>query len=403
MDGTFPVIYRFARFSLDLDRCELRCGGELVPVEPQVFRLLVHLIENREHVVSKDELIDAVWRGRIVSDATLSSRISAARHAVGDSGEAQTMIRTIHRLGFRFVAEVYTEYDNGESERAGAERDDLPAQEIGFCRASDGVRIAYAVSGEGPPLVKASHWLNHLEFDWESPVWRPMIEAFTSNYFFIRYDERGNGLSDWQVDDFSLDAFVDDMEAVVEAVGIERFALFGQSHGCPTSIAYAVRHPDRVSHLVLYGGFARGARKRGTRLDLEREEAITRLIREGWGQDNPAFRQIFTSQLMPDASSEQMDWFNDLQRVTTSPENAAKLRIAIDEIDICALLPRVRVPTLVLHRRGDARQPFEEGRYLASMIPNARFVALEGRNHVLLEQEPEWARFLSEISRFLLN
>ena len=395
------MIYHFGEFSLDPDRYELRRGDDVVQVEPQVFGLLECLIENRERVVSKDDLIEAVWDGRIVSDATLSSRISAARHAVGDSGEAQTTIRTMPRRGFRFVADVTVGPDTGAAPLKRDTAADLSQQKVRFCIASDNVRIAYATSGAGPPLVKSANWLNHLEFDWESPVWRPMMRAFTNDFLLIRYDERGNGLSDWDVEHFSLDAFVDDLEAVVDAVGVPRFALYGQSQGCPVSIAYAIKHPERVSHLVLYGGFARGARRRGTQIDVEREEAITTLIREGWGKDNPAFRQIFTSQMMPDATPEQMEWFNDLQRNTTSPQNAAKLRIAIDEIDVTELLPHVEAPTLVLHRRGDSRQPFEEGRRLGSMIPNAQFVALDGRNHIILEHEPEWSRFLAEVRNFL--
>lgn len=396
------MIYRFGDYSLDTQNYELCRGDESVATEPQVFSLLVCLIERRDRVVSKDELIDRIWDGRIVSDATLSSRISAARHAVGDSGAGQKFIRTLPRRGFRFVAAVTTV--DGPTEII---LNDPPLgarifqQQVRFCTASDGTRIAYATGGSGPPLIKTATWLSHLEFDWESPVWQPMLRAFAGSFSLTRYDERGNGLSDWDVDDFTLDAFVDDLEAVVAATKVEKFALYGQSQGAPVAIAYAARHPERITHLVLYGGFAQGARRRGTALDVEREEAITTLMREGWGQDNPAFRQIFTSQMMPEATAEQMQWFNDLQRKTTSPENAARLRIAIDEMDVSDLLPELRVKTLVIHRRNDARQPFEQGRLLGAMIPDARFVALEGANHVILEHEPEWPRFLMEIKAFL--
>ena len=227
-----------------------------------------------------------------------------------------------------------------------------------------------------------------------------MLREFCSYASLIRYDERGNGLSDWDVEELSLDAFVADLEAVADAAGLERFSMFGMSQGSPVAVAYAVRHPERVAKLVLYGGFTKGARQRGA-IDLHKEEAIATLIREGWGQDNPAFRQIFTSQMMPDASVEQAQWFNDLQRETTSPENAVKLRIAIDEIDIADLLPNLQTPTLVIHRRDDARQPFEEGRTLAAMIPNAQFVVLEGRNHIMLEDEAEWPRFMAEVRNFV--
>ena len=389
---------RFDRYVVDTDRLELQRDGARVDIEPQVFSLLTYLIENRDRVVSKDELIEAVWQGRIVSDTTLNTRINAVRRSVGDDGKTQAIIRTIVRRGFRFVADIIAESPSQTS--SDTRKESGYSQQVRFCTASDGVRIAYGTAGQGPPLVKTANWLNHLEYDWESPIWRPMLREFCSYASLIRYDERGNGLSDWDVEELSLDAFVADLEAVADAAGLERFSMFGMSQGSPVAVAYAVRHPERVAKLVLYGGFTKGARQRGA-IDLHKEEAIATLIREGWGQDNPAFRQIFTSQMMPDASVEQAQWFNDLQRETTSPENAVKLRIAIDEIDIADLLPNLQTPTLVIHRRDDARQPFEEGRTLAAMIPNAQFVVLEGRNHIMLEDEAEWPRFMAEVRNFV--
>ena len=274
-------------------------------------------------------------------------------------------------------------------------------QEIRFCSASDGVRIAYATSGKGLPLVKAANWLNHLEYDWQSPVWRHLLQELTKDHLLIRYDERGNGLSDWDVGDISFDAFVRDLETVIDATGLERFALLGISQGCSVSIAYAVRHPERVTHLVLYGGYARGRRKRGSPEAIEETDAVLTLIRHGWGSENPAFRQIFTSRFIPDATAEQMQWFNDLQRMTASPENAVRIRQVIDEIDVDSLLPQVTVPTVVLHCRDDAAVPFEEGRRIAAGISGARFVELDGRNHLIVEHEPAWPRFLEEVRAFL--
>jgi class 3 adenylate cyclase/pimeloyl-ACP methyl ester carboxylesterase len=274
-------------------------------------------------------------------------------------------------------------------------------QKIRFATASDGVRIAYAATGRGPPLVKAANWLNHLDFDWHSPVWRHWIRELARDYRLIRYDERGNGLSDWEVADISFDAFVRDLEAVVDDAGLERFALLGISQGCAVSAAYAVRHRERVTHLVLYGGYAKGWRKRASSDDAERRQALLTLARQGWGQDNPAFRQVFTSLYIPEASAEQMRWFNDLQRVSTSPENAIRIMRVIGDIDVRPLLPQLRVPTLVLHCRGDAVAPFEEGRELAALTPGADFVPLEGRNHLLMGEEPAWPRFLAEVRSFL--
>ena len=387
------VLFSFENFALDCERRELRAHGAIVPVEPQVFDLLVFLIENRDRVVSKDDLIASVWSGRIVSDSTLDSRINAVRKALGDSGGRQQFVRTIARKGFRFVGEVNT------AKPAGTATTSPPTlnQEVHFCTASDGVRIAYALAGQGPPLVKAANWLNHLEYDWQSPIWSHLLHEFAARHQLIRYDERGNGLSDWDVQDISFEAFVRDLESVVDAAKLERFALLGISQGCAVSIVYAIRHRERVSHLVLYGGFARGRTKR----DPEHARTLFSIIQQGWGKENPAHRQFFTSLFFPDGTPEQMQWFNDLQRMTTSTENALRIMRATGELDVSDLLSQVKVPTLVLHCRNDAWVVFDEGRRLAAGIPNAKFVALESRNHLVLETEPAWEKFSSEIMAFL--
>jgi TolB-like protein/pimeloyl-ACP methyl ester carboxylesterase/predicted Ser/Thr protein kinase len=275
-------------------------------------------------------------------------------------------------------------------------------QEIHFCTTADGVRIAYATAGQGPPLVKAANWLNHLEFDWRSPIWNHMLQEFTRDHLLVRYDERGNGLSDWNVDELTFEAFVNDLEAVVDAVGLTRFPILGISQGGPVAIAYAVRHPERVSHLVLYGSYARGWDKRGSPMDeIERRQAYLTLTKLGWGKDHPAFRQLWTSLFVPDGTLEQWHWFNDLQRESASPDNAFRILNEVGTIDVVDLLPQLKVPTLVLHCRDDAVAPFEEGRLLASLIPDSRFIPLEGRNHLLLESDPAWPRFVSEVRRFL--
>jgi pimeloyl-ACP methyl ester carboxylesterase len=361
-------------------------------------------VKNRDRVVSKDDLIDGVWGGRIVSESTLTSRITAVRKAIGDTGKEQRLIRTMSRKGIRFVGEVRDSSKrpevNGPAHVAPPQAPPVQ-QKIHFCTASDGIRIAYAKVGEGPPLLKAANWLNHLQYDWESPIWSHLLRELAAEHQLIRYDERGNGLSDWDVEDISFEAFVRDLESVVEATGIDRFALLGISQGCAVSIAYAVRHPERVSHLVLYGGYARGRRKRGSPTETEQAAAVVTLMRQGWGQENPAFRQIFTSLFIPGGSREQVQWFNDLQRRTASPENAVRMRQTMNDIDVTGLLPRVTVPTLVLHCRDDAVVPFEEGRILAAGIRAAHFVALEGRNHLILEGDPALHRFLDEVRNFL--
>jgi pimeloyl-ACP methyl ester carboxylesterase len=275
-------------------------------------------------------------------------------------------------------------------------------QQIRYCTARDGVRIAHATIGSGPPLVKAANWLSHLEFDSHSPVWRHWIRELSRHHTLVRYDERGCGLSEWVVDEFSLDAWVRDLEAVVDALELERFPLLGISQGGPIAIAYTARHPERVSGLILCGSYARG-RSHWNLSDRQREEGelLLRMISVGWGQDHAAFRQVFTSLFIPDCTPEQAHWFNELQRVSATPDNAARMVGAFHSLDVRPLAPRLDTPTLVLHGRGDLRVPFEEGQLLASLIPGARFVPLESRNHILLEGEPAWPRFLREVREFL--
>jgi class 3 adenylate cyclase/pimeloyl-ACP methyl ester carboxylesterase len=279
-----------------------------------------------------------------------------------------------------------------------------PQQEIHFCMAQDGVQLAYSRMGSGPPLVKTGNWMTHLEFDLESPIWRRLYRELSSEHTLIRYDARGNGLSDRDVESVSFETFVSDLEAVVDAAGLKRFALLGISQGCAVSIAYAVRHPERLSHLVLFGGYPVGWAKRArSAAEKEQGAAMVTLVRLGWGQENPAFRQLFTSQFIPDATKEQADWFNELQRVSTSPEDAARNLIANGDTDVTALLGKVAVPTLVMHAKDDARVPFDQGRRLAAGIPGARFVSLPSRNHLIVENEPAFPRFVHEIRAFLAS
>jgi pimeloyl-ACP methyl ester carboxylesterase len=275
-------------------------------------------------------------------------------------------------------------------------------QEIRFCRTSDGVTLAYACSGTGPPLVKAASWLTHVDHDWHSPVWRHWMVALSRRHRLIRYDERGCGLSDWDIAPPTFDSWVHDLETVVDEVGLERFPLLGISQGSAVAVAYAARHPERISRLVLYGGYAQGRLVRA-RDDEERRihQLQVDLVRLGWGRDEPSFRQVFTSQFMPEASRELWDAFNELQRKTTSPANAAQVLDLTGPVDVVDQARRITAPTLVLHARHDRRPPFSQGRLLASLIPNSRFVALESCNHILLADEPAWPVFLSEVESFL--
>jgi len=393
------MLFFFNNYALDTGRRELRSHGSLVAIEPQVFDLLVCLIENRERVVSKDDLIASVWAGRIVSDSTLDSRINAARKAIGDSGDKQIFIRTFARKGVRFVGTVRR---GEEQHEAAAVRPAIAEkQQIAFCRGGDNVNIAFAAIGSGQPLIKTANWLTHLEYDWDSPVWSPMLHWLASKTRLVRYDSRGNGLSDKTVSDISFAAFVRDLESVVDTTKLERFDILGISQGAAIAIKYAVDHPDRVSKLVLHGGYAQGRYKRGSVEEREKADIFLSMLRHGWGDEHSAFMRAFSSVFIPNGSQEQIRWFAQLQQVTTTAENAARIRRACDEIDVIDLLPKVRVPTLVTHCRYDNVVPLEQGRLVAASIPNARFVTLESENHVLLSSEPAWPQFVEEVESFL--
>jgi len=271
-------------------------------------------------------------------------------------------------------------------------------QKIRFCKSRDGTRIAYAINGSGPPLVRAAHWISHLNLDWQNPVWRPWLSMFSERHTLISYDARGCGLSDREQVEFTLDKHVEDLEAVIDAAAVKQFALFGMAGGGSIAVTYAVRHPERVSHLVLHGVPAVSKLARG---DLEHGHTEIKAFEFGWGKENPAFRQLFTSQLLPGATAEQFHAFNDLIRIATSPANAARILRVFYEVTLREIAPLVRCPTLVTHVREDGRVPFDQGRDLASLIPDARFVPLESRNHLLLEDEPAWQKFVDEFNDFL--
>jgi pimeloyl-ACP methyl ester carboxylesterase/DNA-binding CsgD family transcriptional regulator len=275
-------------------------------------------------------------------------------------------------------------------------------QRIRYLKTQDGVQLAWAEAGSGPLLVKAANWMTHLEFDWESPVWQHWIHFFSDHFHFIRYDERGCGMTDWTVGDLSFERWVEDLEAVVEAVNpSEPIALLGISQGAATCIRYAAKHPERVSKLILYGGYARGTFNRE---DPEQERlyrAMIELTRLGWGKDNPAFRQVFTSRFIPGATDEQIGWFNDLCIKTTSGEIAARLLETRATIDVRDALQKVKAPALVMHSRNDDVISITEGRILAAELPDAEFVELDSGNHVLLKDEPAWERFCGEVLNFM--
>ncbi len=402
------MTYLFERFELDTQRLELRADGALVSLEPQVFSVLAYLIEHRDRVVPKDELLEQVWETRYVSDAALASRIMAARRAIGDDGRAQRLIKTVQRRGYRFVADV-EDATTAEpallrpaapaTETSTASRD-VGATGVQFCTTPDGVRIAYALTGRGAPFVKVANWLTHLEFDLTSPIWRHLITDLVPDRQFIRYDARGSGLSDWDVAELSLDGWVRDLEAVIDRLELDPFPLLGISQGGAVAVEYTFRNPGRVSHLILQGAYARGRRERGPQ-GSSAADTLELLAAQGWGRLDSAFARTFSDHMLPAGTAEQQSWLTDLQRVSTTPENAVRFLQAMSSIQVLDRLPEIGVPTLVLHSRDEEQVPFEEGRILAARIPGARLVPMESSNHLILESEPAWPIYRDEVRAFI--
>ena len=397
-DAAVSRAYRFGPFHLDVRERRLARGDEVIPLRLKVFDTLLVLVGNAGRLVTKQEILDTVWPATAVEENNLNHNVSVLRKALGEKATGQQYIETVPRVGYRFVAPVDAAEPQTTASVASVAK---TRQEIRYCTTSDGVRLAYATAGSGPPLVKASNWLTHLDFEWGSPIWRHWYTALSLHHRLVRYDERGNGMSQRDVPDVSFDTWVRDLETVVDAAGLDRFPLLGISRGGPIAIAYAVKHPERVTHLVLYGAFAAGRKHDGTPQELEARRALASLLRLGWGLNNPAFCKTFTCRFIPEATREHEQWLDQLQRVSTSPENAARLMERDDDIDVRPLLSQVKTPTLVLHCDRDRAVLPEKGRLLAAGIPGARYVSLPSANHLMLEDEPAWVVFLEELGLFL--
>ena len=309
--------------------------------------------------------------------------------------------RFVYNLGSRPATNVPTGRRACRAAHGPRVMDHATRQRIRYLRTSDGVQLAWAEVGKGPLLVKAANWLSHLEYEWESPCWRHWLRFFAERFRFVRHDERGCGMTDWEVEDLSFPRRVADLDQLIATVEPrEPFALLGISQGASVAIDYSVRHPERVSHLVIYGGYAQGWAARGKPLEQREYRALIELIRLGWGREHPAFVQAFTLRFAPEGTREQIEWFNELCRRSASPAMAAALLESRGTVDVTSLLPQVKVPTLVLHSRWDAVTPISEGRCIAAGIPGATFVELESRNHILLEHEPAWQRFQQAVAEF---
>ena len=399
------MIYKFNRSRLDTEKYQLCHGNKQTPIDPIVFDLLLYLIEHRDRVVTRDELLDSIWKGKVVTDSALGARLKDARKAINDSGINQNVIKTIHGRGYQFIADVEISTNSQNPTRTKSKistRIGLANQSpIQYSKSADGVNIAHASVGKGPPIVVAGSWMTHLEEDWKNPNWGPYLSHMAKNFKLIRYDQRGNGMSDWDNVEISFDRMVDDLKAIIDSYEYTKVAIFGPSQAAAVSAVYALNYPEKVSKLVLHGGYPRGRRQRGDPGCEAESEALVTLIRQSWANENPAIRQAYTSLMMPDASQEESNWFNEFQKNCGPAENIAQFREMFDDIDIVDLLSRILAPTLVAHNIGDSIAPISEGKLLASQIPNAELITFNSINHMMFENEPEFGRFIECVTNFL--
>lgn len=393
-------------FKIDEVRQELvGPEGEIIRVRPQSLEVFRVLLNNPDKIVSKHYIFKEIWGDSIVTDDSIVQCIADIRRGLGS--EYRKMLQTIPKKGYRLVAaenarrfrKTSTGVEQNEKFNTAEELRDN--QKIRFCFTEDGVRIAYATLGKGTPVIFVANWLTHLKHDLLFPARRALVEMLIPDFTVVRYDARGNGLSDLEVKDITLEASLLDLEAIVDDLGLKRFSLIGQSQGAAIAALYAARNTEKVEKLVVYGGYSRGRRRRGSEGQIAESEAFVTMIREGWGRNIDAYVQMFGTFFMPDANKDQLAGFTNFQRIATPPENAARIQSAIDEFDVSNELSNIRAPCLVLHVREDARVLFEEGLQMAASIPNAHFVPLEGRNHALLAGEPALQQYLAEIQNFL--
>ncbi len=388
--------YKFADCLLDIDGHHFLRAGHEVSLEPQVFDLLHLLAENAGKLVSKDQMIEVVWNGRIVSEATVSARINAARTAVGDNGQDQAIIRTVPRRGIELIAPVEVADDTAQVSAQTNER-----QKIRYTQSADGTQIAFATSGSGPPLLRASHHLSHLELDWNSPFWRPMFARLNGSYNVVRYDIRGAGLSDRNAQNRGIDYHVADMKAVADAAGLDCFPLLTTLQNTPVAIRFVAQNPDRVSRLVIHEGYVRGRGLRsGAPADQDADPIIS-LARDGWGQPDNGYMRAWVSMVMPGASYDEVTDMILLLSSATSADEIIEARKAIDLFTAEGFLDKVKVPTLVIHARNDTIHPLAEGRELAAGIPGAEFLVVESGGTLCIPSDPTWGEQMDAIMGFL--
>ena len=413
----FSTAYEFGPFRLEPTEHRLVREGCAVPLTGKAFATLCVLVEQHGALVPKQRLMDAVWPDSVVEENSLDRNISALRKALGEQVSGESFIETVPRAGYRFVAAVRELAPKANGGRAGVLTGlptDAPTgeftgpaggasrQQIRFCMTADKVRLAYSTTGSGYPLVRVANCFNHLDFEWESPIWQHYVRDLAKGHSIVRYDGRGNGISEWNVEDISFDAWVNDLGTVVDASGLGKFAILGMSQGAAVAIAYAVRYPERVSHLILCGGYSRGVNYRDRPDALAARQALETLVEVNWGKNNPPYFQMVTNLYIPEhATPADQQFFKDLQGLSVSTANLVKFMRACDAINVRPLLPSVSVPTIIFHSDRDRIAPPEEGRILAAEIPGAKFVPLSSANHLLLAEEPAWKVFRDEVEAFL--
>lgn len=406
------MIYSFGEATLDTGAHRLRRGGGEVHVEPQVFDLIELLASRAPDLVSYDEMMAEIWDGRIVSDATVAARISAARAALGDDGRRQAMIRTHVKRGLQMVvpvdrgaaqgtAPVDATPDAPPSRPANATDAPPPAPEVRLARSADGTAIAWAASGEGPPLVRAGHWLTHLTRDLDSPLWGPWIARLSRGRRLVRYDPRGTGVSGAECGAISVARAVEDMEAVFDAAGLERADIFAASQSAAAAFSFAAAHPDRVSRIVTWGAFVQGSRVRSGGEGDTMTDALGTMIRQGWGQPRSSYARMLAALFMPEATPEMTDHLLELQMASAHADRAIEIREMCSRYDVVDILSRVTCPILAAHGTGDTTHPIGQSRLIATHAPDARLLGVETNNHVLSPDEPGFAVLTDAIDAFL--
>lgn len=386
---------------LDQEDGKLSSASGAIQLSPKSAAVLTCLIQHAGQIVSRNQILDEVWGDIHVSPDLVREYIHELRRALGDKASAPKFIETVGRRGFRLIGTVAIKSNTTFADPNPGRRKPDPMPEIQYCNSHDGAKIAHAVSGKGYPLLFSGSWMTHLELDWDSPSYGDYLRHLSERFQVIRYDQRGNGLSQWHDLALDFEPMVDDMEVVMDAYGFDNVAILGMSQGASVSIAYAIRHPERVSHLILNGGYARGRKQRGSPADHAQSDALVSLIQNSWGNENPAIRQTLTTLFMPDATQVQMQWFNEFQRQCGPADNIARFRSLFDDINVAHLLPQVTVPTHIIHSDGDSVAPLSEGRYLADNIPGASFELLNSPNHMMFAHEPDFEKLISGIEGFV--